>query len=329
MLGIDSIGIDFEVHAPSGTHTDRVEFPTPIKDSLLVTAELFALVVAARAASGEDGQTSAERVLAELGGIRTFVTSVVAVADVQPHLRRITFGGGDLTSFQPLGPDTFLYLLPSASRPHRADRRPAVQLGVGERHARGGTPGGGYYTVRAWRSSVAEMDVLMVLHGDSGHASSWAARAQVGDPVALWGPRTSWNPPAATDRYLLVAGRDRPARDGGDHRVAARGHPNPGRGRIAVGRRRQELPERDGVQVVWCDRNGAEPGTTSLLEDAVRALPWSDDGSLYVWGGGESHAMTAVRRYVRRERGLDRDAVDLVPYWRHSSTTDSDLDDDE
>ncbi|NLV55321.1 MAG: siderophore-interacting protein, partial [Acidimicrobiales bacterium] len=51
--------------------------------------------------------------------------------------------------------------------------------------------------------------------------------------------------------------------------------------------------------------------------------------SPYVWGGGESRAMTAVRRYVRREIGLPREAVSLVAYWRHAdspveSTTDDD-----
>ena len=39
----------------------------------------------------------------------------------------------------------------------------------------------------------------------------------------------------------------------------------------------------------------------------------------YVWGGAESRAMTAVRRYVRHEVGLAREQVDLVPYWRHQA----------
>lgn len=38
----------------------------------------------------------------------------------------------------------------------------------------------------------------------------------------------------------------------------------------------------------------------------------------YVWGGGESRAMTAIRRHVRSERGLPRDAVSLLAYWRRT-----------
>ena len=324
VLGIDSIGIDYRVEGPTGQRTGRLDFPDPVPDALGVTAALFAMVAAARAASGEEGRTSAELVMAEMGGIRTFVTSVVAVQDVSPHLRRITFGGGDLTTFQPLGPDTFLYLLlPPPGRSELTVGQDVSWEAVAEM-PEDERPVGGYYTVRAWRPSVAEIDVLMVLHGDAGHASAWAARAQVGDPVAWWGPRTTWHPPSGTDRYLLVADET------GLPAVAVIIESLPEGTPVTVvaeswsAEERPELPERDGVEVVWCDRDGAEPGTTTLLIDAVRALPWPDGSNLYVWGGAESRAMTAVRRYVRRERGLPQASVDLGPYWRHARTSDED-----
>ena len=47
----------------------------------------------------------------ELASLRTHVTRVVRTAQVTPHVRRITFGGGDLTTYEPLGPDQFLYVL--------------------------------------------------------------------------------------------------------------------------------------------------------------------------------------------------------------------------
>ena len=50
----------------------------------------------------------------------------------------------------------------------------------------------------------------------------------------------------------------------------------------------------------------------------MRALP-AFDAPTYVWGGGESRAMTAVRRHVRDERGLERAAVSLVAYWRRDA----------
>ena len=324
VVGIDSIGIDYRVEGPSGELVGRVEFPQPVPDALAVTGELFAMVAAARTASGEVSQTSAELIMAEMGVLRTFVTSVVAVADVSPHLRRVTFGGGDLSTFAPLGPDTFLYLLlPPPGRTELTVDQSFSWEAVADM-AEDERPVGGYYTVRAWRPEVAEMDVLMVLHGDAGHASAWAARAAVGDPVALWGPRTTWHPPEDTDRYLLVADET------GLPAVSVIIESLPAGTPITVvaeawsREERPELPDQDGVQVVWCDRDGAEPGTTTLLIDAVRALPWPQEGNLYVWGGAESRAMTAVRRYVRGERRLAQASVDLGPYWRHARTSDAD-----
>jgi NADPH-dependent ferric siderophore reductase len=264
------------------------------------------------------GVTSAERVMQEMSSIRTFLTHVVAVEDVHPHLRRITFGGGDLATFTPAGPDTFLYLL--VPPPGRTELT-IDQSFTWAAHAEmpeDERPVGAYYTLRHWRPAAYELDILCVLHGDAGPASAWAGRARPSDPVALWGPRTAYAPPAGTDWYLLVADETGlPAvaaileslPDGTMARVFAE---------VASGGERQELPESPSFEVTWLHRGGAPAGTTTLLADAVRALPWPG-GTPYVWGGGESGAMTAVRTYVRHEVGLDRSAVSLVAYWRHAA----------
>ena len=80
----------------------------------------------------------------------------------------------------------------------------------------------------------------------------------------------------------------------------------------------QELAERPSVTVTWCHRDGAPAGTTSLLPDAVAALP-TPTPSTYVWGGGESRTLARVRRLLRHERGLPRETVALVTYWRHAA----------
>ncbi len=143
-------------------------------------------------------------------------------------------------------------------------------------------PVGAYYTLRRWRPEVAEMDVLMVLHDDDGaaggshtggHASRWAARAAVGDTVALWGPRTAYEPPEGTEHWVLVADETGlPAvaviieqlPEGATAHVLAE---------VASADEHQDLPERDGVTVTWLHRDGAEAGTTSLLADSGTAAP--------------------------------------------------------
>jgi NADPH-dependent ferric siderophore reductase len=159
----------------------------------------------------------------------------------------------------------------------------------------------------------------MVRHGDEGPASAWADRAAPGDPVALWGPRTAYHPPTGTDWHLLVADET------GLPAVAAilESLPTGAVARVfaevADETERQDLPAAPCADVTWLYRDGAPAGTTALLADAVRAMPWPG-GTPYVWGGGESRAMTAVRRYVRGDLGLAREEVSLVAYWRHASS---------
>lgn len=328
---IDPLGLDATVTDPAGSHAARIAFGVDVEVPDHLTLALIDLLERARAASGEDGQTSAEREAASLDAIGTHLTEVVAVSDVNPRLRQITFGGGDLaTTFRPLGPDCFFYLLlPPAGR---------TELGIDqtftwEAHARMPVeeqPVGAYYTLRAWREDVAELDIWMVLHGDDdgghvGPASGWAERAQVGDRVALWGPRTSFHPPDGTDRLVLFADETGLPAVAGIIEWLPEGMSATVIAEVADESEHQHLPPRPGVDVTWLHRDGAPAGTTSLLVDAARALP-PFEGTPYVWGGGESKCMTAVRRHVRDERGLSRDAVALIAYWRHHTTTEADID---
>jgi NADPH-dependent ferric siderophore reductase len=263
--------------------------------------------------------TEAEERAAAIALIRTFVTTVVAVADIHPHLRQVTFGGGDLVGFEPLGPDTFLFLL--LPPPGRRELTVGQDFTWERYHQmdEAEQPVGAYYTLRRWRPESAELDVLMVLHGDEGHASAWARHAAPGDPVALWGPRSGYGPPAGTDRLVLVADETGlPAAAAILEQVPA-GWTAHLLAEVADDDQRQPVPEGPAIEVTWLSRHGAAPGTTTLLADAVRALP-PFSGTEYVWGGAESHVMTTVRRHVRDERGLSRDAVSLVAYWRAGSS---------
>jgi NADPH-dependent ferric siderophore reductase len=67
---------------------------------------------------------------------------------------------------------------------------------------------------------------------------------------------------------------------------------------------------------------------SDLLAEAVRdqAPPTA---TTYAWGGAESRAMTAVRRYLRREVGLAREQVSMTPYWRHASHAEDPIDADD
>jgi NADPH-dependent ferric siderophore reductase len=272
------------------------------------------------AESRRSGAAAGDRAVRAPVPIRTFLTSVVSVTDIHPHLRQITFGGGDLVTFTPAGPDTFLYvLLPPPARDELTIDQ-SFTWSAYEEMAEEDRPVGAYYTLRRWRPDAEELDILCVQHGDTGPASAWACRARPGDPVALWGPRTAYDPPAGTDAYLLVADET------GLPAVAAileslpEGTPVRVVAEVDNPDERQELPAAPSFDVTWVYRAGAPAGATTLLPDVVRAVP-RPSGTTYVWGGGESRSMTAVRRYVRHEVGLSREQVSLVAYWRHARHT--------
>jgi len=328
VVGIDAAGIDSVVSDPAGEHPCRIDFGVEVTVPDHLTLALIDLLERAREASGEEGQTSAEREASALDAIGTHLTEVVRVADITPHLRQITFGGGDLaTTFEPNGPDCFFFvLLPPPGR---------TELGIDqsftwEAHALTPVedqPVGAYYTLRHWRPEVAELDVWMVLHGDTGNngpASAWAARAEPGDPVALWGPRSVFFPPENADRLLLVADETGLPAVAGILDWLPEGMSATVVAEVADASERQQLPERPGVEVLWLHRDGAAAGTTTLLVDAVRSLP-PFEGTTFVFGGGETKAMTAVRRHVRDERGLEQAYVTLIAYWRHRATTEADV----
>jgi NADPH-dependent ferric siderophore reductase len=186
---------------------------------------------------------------------------------------------------------------------------------------------GAQYTLRNWRPDEAELDIWMLLHDDLdhvGHASEWAARAKVGDPVALWGPRTVFHPPEGTERLLLVADETGLPAVVGILNQLPEGMPATVIAEVANEADRQELPDRDEAEVIWLHRDGRPAGTTTVLVDMVRGLP-EFEGVPYVFGGGETKAMTAVRRHVRDERGLEREAVALIACWRHRHTSEADV----
>ncbi len=204
--------------------------------------------------------TDTDRDAAEADQIRTFVTHVSAVEDIHPHLRQITFAGGDLTTFEPLGPDTFCYLLlPAPGR----DTLGIDQSFTWEQYSSGCRPEerpvGAYYTVRRWRPDAAELDMLFVLHGDDGHASRWAARAKRGDEVALWGPRTAYHPPARHGPTAAGRRRDRPTSGRRDPRTTPRRNASSrvrrGRGPVRTARTADVVDDRD--HLVVSQRRGA------------------------------------------------------------------------
>lgn len=241
---------------------------------------------------------------------------VTDVCRLSPGIIRVTFGGPGLATFASSGvADEYLRVF----LPHGPDRR-AVNLPTG-------TPGGGWewpdgvdqaplrtYTVRAVRQDPTEVDLDFVVH-DGGVASAWAATAAPGDVVGLNTPSGLYDPPADLDWQLLVAdqaglpalGRLLETAPAHVRTRAVVEVPDPAH--------RIGLPTGPHIEVTWID--GGNGHAASRLLEVVQSAPAPDGdaGSGYIWVAGESRCLRAVRKHLRRDRGLSPDRFKAVGYW--------------
>jgi NADPH-dependent ferric siderophore reductase len=245
-------------------------------------------------------------------------TTVVQVGRPAPRVARITLGGPELEDLVSLGPTGHVKVyLPDPVTGELAV--PMVRTDGSLHRPADGTVHVRDYTVRAHRAagpSGPEIDIDMVLHGDGGPAASWAARAATGQPLVLAGPKSSKLVPEGVRSVLL--GCDESALP-------------------AVARWLELLPQdvtvmvlaevstagdesylddllgaRPHLDIAWLHRGESAPGTTDLLERAVRAQPPAD----FTWCAGEAGSLVAVRRHLRRELGLPASRVEITGYWR-------------
>jgi NADPH-dependent ferric siderophore reductase len=157
------------------------------------------------------------------------------------------------------------------------------------------------YTVRHYRPERAEVDVDFFLHGDAGRAAAWGERAQPGDRVGFAGPRTHWSGVNGAAWSLLAADET------GVPAALAILETLPATHRTIAVLECAEPQTAAAGDVRWVD-----PGT---LADAVRAIE-VPGGPGIVWGGGESSAMTKIRRHAKRRPDV---TVDVLGYWKLES----------
>lgn len=227
-----------------------------------------------------------------------------------PHMIRITLGGDDLEGFTSLGFDDHVKLI-------FADPLTNPMTGALPSATDGPRPPMRDYTPRRFDAVAQTLEIDFALH-DAGPATQWAEQAVPGQQIGVGGPRGSMVIPMAFDGYLLV----------GDDTALP-----------AIARRLAELPagapvvvlaEVDGpadelvlnsaanVQVTWVHRQGAAPGTTTLLLDAIKtlALPVGD---FHAWVACETGAAKALRAHLVGERGARPQWTKAAGYWRLGS----------
>ncbi|MCU0072807.1 siderophore-interacting protein [Pseudomonas koreensis] len=279
---------------------------------------------------------------------------------LSPHLMRVTLASPAVTEMATWAPDQRVKLFfPAADgsparlsqgegwyarfRSMLVDRRPAMRT----------------YTIRHLRAESGEVDIDFVLHGETGPASRWAMRAQPGESMQILAPDNrfsaqeaggfEWKPPQALKQLLLVADSTAlPAAMGILEELATLAEPPQAQAFFEVDSRDDMLavPDWPGLSVQWLIRDHAAAGT--LMVEAVRQATLPVDASpvgqvveladvdieeeilweiadtaadgFYGWIAGESAAVMSLRKYLIKERGIPRESLNLMGYWRYNKS---------
>jgi NADPH-dependent ferric siderophore reductase len=235
------------------------------------------------------------------------------VSRITPKMVRIIVGGDELAGFVSAAHDDHVKLF----FPQPGQQKPVLPTPSpnGPVYPEGAPrPAARDYTPRRYDAAASTLAIDFVLHGD-GPATAWAAQTKPGQFLGVGGPRGSFIVPDDFDWYLFA----------GDETAVP-----------AIGRRLEELPasaralvvievadageeqrfqSRASVEAQWLHRNGAEPGATSLLHEAIEGLRLPP-GEGYAWVATEAAAAKALRRHLVDERGLRKDRVKAAAYWK-------------
>ncbi len=245
------------------------------------------------------------------------LVSVAAVEDITPTYRRITLTGDDLATFESLSPEDHVKVV----LPGPGESTPVMpQIGAKGMVFPEGAPRPQLrdYTPLRFSPEDRELVIDFVLHGD-GPASNWAAQARTGDQIGILGPRGSHIVEDVFDWYLLI----------GDETVIPSitrhlAEAQPEKTYVVFievngPADEQELPSKADTVITWVHREGARPGTTTVLEEAVRVFVGGGmpDGEVFVFAAGEANGLRGIRRFLLNEAGFEREWSSFSGHWKY------------
>jgi len=239
------------------------------------------------------------------------------VSSVQPltdRMIRVVFGGGNLSGFVWNGPAAHIKLI-LGPLPTEPDARALSRT----------------YTPRHFDAARGELTVDFVLHGE-GPASTWAARAQIGQPMLIGGPGRSYALDAQA-QWLLIAG-DESAIPAIATLLEVVPDTLPTQVLIEVNDATDEYaiaPPRTNVGIRWLHRaqplighGSTAPAGVELTAAVTDFQQPPGEGRVYV--ACEADAMRGIRRHLLKERALPREWITTRGYWKRGSTDHPDRD---
>ena len=288
----------------------KFEFLQKIKTSEEFQNNLILLLIQAREkAPSSEPLTNIEKEIEKTKNLDTYFTKVKSKKVISKNIVEITFQGG-LESLPNFGNDAFLYFIVSEEKnfifPSDFSMTTFRSLKASETST---SLNGAYYTIR--RKRADEIDVWFVLHSDPGPLADWAEKCDAGDNVAVWGPRSSFNPPKDIDQYVFIA--DETAQPA----VLSCIENLNGKKYIGIFETKNKQYEYDlkGISdcIKWIYRDDFVEQNEDLVNEIVSLVQKADN--TYIFGAGEGKRMLTLRR-VLKEAGFSTKETNLIGYWK-------------
>lgn len=230
--------------------------------------------------------------VSERGRVASTAVTVASVWQLTPRMTRVRLTGQSLAGIAAVPGQTIKVYFPDL-----LDARPVSRD----------------YTVRDFDPEGPSLDVDFVLHG-AGPAADWARRAQPGEMLEFLGPSGRYRPDPHADWHLFAG--DETALPAIQAYVAML----PAGARVllyievADPAEQQPMPGPARPAVYWLHRDDREPGSSTLLDDALRAaqLP---PGQGRIWLAGHTPTVRRIRAHLLNERGIDRSALYVKGFW--------------
>ena len=219
---------------------------------------------------------------------------------ISPGFIRLTLGGPELQGFVSAGFDDHVkFILPQAGQ----DKPNLPVMVDGRPHIDGERPIMRDYTPLRFDATANTLELDFAVHG-SGPAVDWASKAPIGQWFGLAGPRGSMVVSAELDWHLFLG--DETAMPAIERRLAELPAGTRAIVRVQVANLADQRPWQSRAQLDCVF-------VTSLLAAAEQLELPQGDG--FVWGGGESHVMAAVREHVLA-KGADPKRMRISSYWK-------------
>lgn len=240
------------------------------------------------------------------------VLEVVEIVRLSPNIRRVVLTGPHVAELPVREPGEIVTLI------WPAPRSTEIVLPVPRRWR---FPEAGRdqpvrnLTVRALDLPRGRLTIDFFMHAEDGPASGWARRAAPGDVVGFGGPRPHWVTDETADWTLLIGDETALPAIGAIAESRPAGHRTIAVVEVEGPVEEQALTEPGAAQLHWLHRGGRPPGRGDALVDAVATLDLPG-GRPAVWAAGESLLMRRVREHLREDRGLPRECLSVLGYWK-------------